>query len=413
MHQTKSNSVIKEESSEPKASRNNEDPKVLDYDVVIIGGGPSGSMTGISLQKKGFKSCIIDKSKFPREKLCGGLLTQKTIDFLTTNCPAINPDDFIVEKTNKVDFYTGNNKVTTLETKTEYYFTERKTFDYLLIQEYKRLGGEVFEHVRVKSDSIDLKNNVIRTANNIFKFKFVVGADGCNSVLTKKVGIKRDDYLAVEGECDRNPAHEKDFRIYLGVAKKGYGWYFPKKDYYSVGIGGDNSKGNILKQANAFFSEFGFDTVRNQKGAFIPSGKQFDFSKLHKNTIVVGDAAGFIDPITGEGLYFALLSGLFAANAIKSASVNSTKNAKRYYLSEVRSLRKNISSAFSLHKLFHYPAILRWFVRILEARKSFALFYLEKVMSTYDFDYRRLIRKYYKNRKKWKETLKNERNIVD
>jgi len=394
MHQQKDNTGVKEEGSGLSVGHNISDPKVLDYDIVIIGGGPSGSMTGISLQKKGYKTCIVDKSEFPRGKLCGGLITKKTLDLIIANCPQINPDDFIVEKTNRVDFYFGSNKVTTFETKTDYYFTERKTFDNILIHEYKRLGGEVFENVRVKLDSIELENNLIRTEKITFKFRFLVGADGCNSVLTRKVGINRYDYLCVEGECDRNPDHKKDFRIYFGVAKNGYGWYFPKKDYYSVGIGGDNSKGNILKQANVFFSQSGFDSIKNQKGAFIPSGKRFDFSKLHNNTIVVGDAAGFVDPITGEGLYFALISGIFAANAIDIANNNRDISARNKYLSEIKSLRKNISMALFLHKILYYPFILRLFMKRLETHHSFALFYLEKVMSTNDFNYQNVFRSY-------------------
>ena len=66
------------------------------YDVLIIGGGPAGAMTGIELQKKGFSTCIIDKASFPRTKLCGGLLTQKSMDLVTRHCPGLDPEDFIV-----------------------------------------------------------------------------------------------------------------------------------------------------------------------------------------------------------------------------------------------------------------------------------------------------------------------------
>ncbi len=365
------------------------------FDVVIIGGGPSGAMSGIELQKKGIKTCIIDKSTFPREKLCGGLLTQKSIDLIKKYCPDIKHEDFIVENTHKVDFYHKEQKVTTFETDTAYFFTERKIFDFLLIQKYKRLGGTLFENKRIRKDDIDLKGNAIQIDTEIFNYKVLIGADGCNSILTKKKQIKRLDSFCLEGELKKESIEEEEFSIYFGGVKNGYGWYFPKKDYYSVGIGGDNSNKSVKKQAELFFEKISSESISNIKGASIPSGRLFNYRKFNNNTLMVGDAAGFTDPITGEGLYYALLSGVYAAEAtIETIQLNSI-NFKKTYLKKTRLIRKNIRYALFLQKILYYPPVLSLFMNLIKNHKSFVLFYLENVMSTYKYNYINFIGLYW------------------
>ncbi len=113
------------------------------FDIIIIGGGPAGAMAGITLQKKGYNTCIIDKSTFPREKLCGGLLTVKTMELLREHCPTLNPDHFVVKQSNRVHFYLGQEKVTSYQMKNTCYLTERSLFDHALIEDYIRFCGEV------------------------------------------------------------------------------------------------------------------------------------------------------------------------------------------------------------------------------------------------------------------------------
>ncbi|GMT45263.1 MAG: NAD(P)/FAD-dependent oxidoreductase [bacterium] len=367
------------------------------FDVIIIGGGPSGAMSGIELQKRGIKTCIIDKSTFPREKLCGGLLTQKSVDLIKKYCPDIKHEDFIVENTHKVDFYHKGQKVTTFKTDMSYSFTERKIFDFLLIQNYKRLGGTLFENKRIRKDNIDLENNTIQIDTETFNYKVLIGADGCNSILTKKKQIKRFDSFCLEGELKKENIEEKEFSIYFGRVKNGYGWYFPKKDYYSVGIGGDNSNKSLKKQAELFFEKISSGSISNIKGAFIPSGRLFNYEKFNNNTLVVGDAAGYTDPITGEGLYYALLSGVYAAETtIETIQLNSL-NFKKTYLKKTRFIRKNIKYALFLQKILYCPLVLSLFMRFIKNHKSFVLFYLENVMSTNKYNYINFIGLYWLN----------------
>lgn len=361
------------------------------FDIVIIGGGPAGSMTGIRLQKMGYRTCLIDKAVFPRTKLCGGLLTQKSIDLIAAQCPGLNPADFVVEETNSVDFYFKNERVTTCTTEQGYFFTERKNFDHRLVQSYVQAGGTLLENTRIKTEAIDLQANTLRVDDENIGFDFLVGADGCNSILGKKLQLQRHDSFCIEGELDKATRQDKEFRIYFGVAKNGYGWYFPKNNYYSVGIGGDNADKRVRMQADQFFADLSKGPIKQVKGAPIPSGKAISLSKLPPNCLLVGDAAGYIDPITGEGLYYALQSGVLAADAIDRASKAGTKNASKDYLKLVEPIRKELRFAFRLQQILYWPFVLRWFMNYLKTHQSFARFYLEQVMSTNQSSYNRFI----------------------
>lgn len=364
-----------------------------DFDVIIIGGGPAGAAAGIELLKKGYRCCIIDKAKFPREKLCGGLLTGKTIDLLAGLCPSVDPSEFVVEQTSKVDFYFNTTRVATIAGRQTYYFTRRKDFDHMLIREYLALGGELVENERLKPAGIETGKNRLSLSSGSYGYRYLVAADGCNSVLTKKYGIKRRDAFCLEGECVRDAMQEKDFRIYFGLAKNGYGWYFPKKDHYSVGMGGDNSKKDIAAKADKFFGSMAC-RVDHIRGAFIPSGRLFSFRRLAPNTLAVGDAAGLIDPVTGEGLYYALLSGMRAAESIHQCSAAGREKVKSLYLDNIRDLRKEIRAALFYQRILYLPTVMGWFMRYLKKHSSFAIFYLDKVMSTNEYSYRNFIWSY-------------------
>lgn len=368
-------------------------------------GGPSGSICGIELQKKGFKTCILDKSVFPRTKLCGGLLTNKTIKLLEISCPHLEIEDYIMETAQVVDFYYDDKKISSMKTEFQFFFTDRKVFDNLLMNEYKKLGGTLIENMRIKPEQLNLNKNLINMNNNILKYNVLVGADGCNSIVAKKVGIKNINYFCLEGEVYRNIKQKKEFRIYFGQVKKGYGWCFPKKEFYSVGIGGDNSNKSISKEAAKFFYRNGWTKILNKKGAFIPSGKKSNLRRLKKNIILVGDAAGFIDPVTGEGIYYAILSGAKAAATIAICRANNIKNFTSKYIKSINPIRKDIRRATFFQNLLYNTIVLNKFMNYIKNHNSFAIFYLDNVMSTLKYNYSNFILHYFMNKVRWKEEI--------
>ena len=370
------------------------------YDVLIIGGGPAGAMTGIELQKQGFSTCIVDKETFPRNKLCGGLLTPKSMDLVTRHCPGLDPEDFIVERAHAVDFYYEGKKVNRFHPNAVYCLTERMIFDDRLIRYYLEHGGKIMQNIAIKQGDIHFRENAITIDTKKVGYTYLVGADGCNGVFSKAARIKRHDYLCLEGNLPRDPDKEKELRIYFGVAKQGYGWYFPKKEHYCTGMGGKGSGSTLRDQANRFFNQVSDLPVQQVKGAFIPSGKRLKTGHIPKNAIPVGDAAGFADPVTGEGLYYAMLSGILAAHAINDSAKNKKRNALRLYNKNARIIRTSIRAALFWLKVLYFPPVFRAFMKHLQTHKNFALFYLKKVIATGECSYRNFVRIYLSHRGK-------------
>ncbi|MBP6867878.1 MAG: geranylgeranyl reductase family protein [Bacteroidales bacterium] len=371
-----------------------------EFDVLIIGGGPAGAMTGIELRRKGYSTCIIDKETFPRPKLCAGLLTQKSIDLLAVHCPGLDPSDFVVEQAQTLDFYFQDKKVNSFTIPVKYYLTERTIFDNLLIQYYLKLGGKLLQQVALKTADIDLKKSTVTAGVDKICYKYLVGADGCNGIVCRAAKIRRHDILCLEGNIPRDPLKEKEFRIYFGLAKMGYGWFFPKKEHYCVGMGGEESGKAISNKTARFFQE-----VQNRqsaqagdyglKGAFAPSGRRLNTGKLPKNTLLVGDAAGFTDPVTGEGIYYAMRSAVLAAGAIDASAKRNKRNVAGRYNKSVRPLRQNIRAARFWKRILYYPPIMKTYIEHMEKHTGFAPFYLERVVATGEISYRNFLWVYF------------------
>lgn len=364
------------------------------FDIIIIGGGPAGAMCGIQLQKLGIKSCILDKAKFPRTKLCGGLLTQKTIDLISTYCPNILQESYIVNSSHSVDFYNKTDRICKLKSSVPFYFTNRLKFDSILINEYKKQGGILIENARIKAADINYNKQTVSVYSSELSYKYLIGADGVQSVLMQKQHIKRHDLFCLEGETDKSDTSTSECCIYFNCVKNGYGWKFPKDNYHTIGLGGSNQNKSIKIDAEHFFKKIEPKTLNNIKGAFIPSGKLPQSLKLHDKTIAIGDAGGFVDPITGEGLYYALYSGIQAAQAISDGMKNEAENINKIFLKRIKSELKNIAFAYKLQKLLFNPKITSIFLRLLVKHQGFAQFYLEDLMSTKKYNYRNFILAY-------------------
>ncbi|MDP4201256.1 MAG: geranylgeranyl reductase family protein [Bacteroidota bacterium] len=366
-----------------------------EFDVLIIGGGPSGALTGIELQKRGFNTCIIDKASFPREKLCGGGLTLKTIELLDTYCPELDKNAFILGQSDNVDFYYKTDQITHTKINTPYFFTDRKLLDASLIELYKEKGGTLLENTRINAKDINFAENTILLGNDSLRYKYLIGACGCSTLLTKPFGISRNDYFCVETRVAKETTEKQPFRIYLGPVQNGYGWYFPKNDHDVIGVGGKNTNKTLPKQAELFFQEVTKTTGLPSKGAFIPSGKKINALSVTDNTILVGDAAGFIDPITGEGLYYALLSGIFASESVLEASGNPKRSLQKIYTCKCSKIKKNMKWGYLYHKVLHADRVTPYFIKALQNHPHFVKYYLEDVISTYRFNYKNFIWTYF------------------
>ncbi len=322
------------------------------YDVIIVGGGPAGSTAGYLLSNFGFNVVIIDKSNFPRRKLCGGSISDKTLKILDRvfdeTESSLRKRHILNFQSDSYEFFHKNKCMLKNTRDMPFYFTDRRVYDNFLLEKAKGAGVEVIEGDGVKVFDPS-KGEVITATGKRLKATFIVGADGVNSIMRKELfrkyqiathKWKQNLATAVEVFIDRTEIEEAiDHPIFFfGFVNWGYSWIFPSKDKLIVGLGGLNSanRGNLLDLFHNFLSSSVLNQGRRTRihAHPVPAGN-FLLRPVFKNVILVGDAAGFVNPITGEGIFYAQRSAELASWAIYK-SVHNNENMETSYLQLLR-----------------------------------------------------------------------------
>ncbi len=300
------------------------------FDAIIVGGGPAGSTAGLVLARKGLDVLILEKKKFPRFKLCGGMLTRKTIDFGQSIFPGfISTLELkgITEKT--IESYSIKSEDRLLYhgiAQHPFILVNREKYDHLWMEQAQEAGATM----RVdRAVGVDIQESrVITAAGKTFHGKFILGADGSGSrirrALAQKTSImppwSKHSALAMETFVERKAVDFQDCpELFLGLVRDGYAWSFPGIKKQVVGICSSRTKnGRELKKILMnLLSRMGLPKPEHQKiqAHFLPYG---DYEKLpgYKNVLLTGDAAGLAEPLLGEGIYYAHASGSLSARAI-------------------------------------------------------------------------------------------------
>lgn len=334
----------------------------MEYDVVIVGGGPSGSSLGYMLAKNGFKTAIVDKSTFPRHKLCGGLMAHKA-RFIYEKMLGKAIDEIFVAITNHVNFYMKDKHFSSFKTQS-LDLIDRTSFDNYLIEHFKAVGGCLYENSRIRPDSISSDSLTLCNGSEL-NFKVLVGADGALSQVRKLINPNYQTNCFcfeafVPAEKNTEPV---DVCIYFNYIRNGYAWKFPAANGSMMyGIGGETAWVDDTKAAfGRFLEDYGVaDKVGHWQGAFLPIGNyvQEPFSRSMP-VLLTGDAAGLANAITGEGLYYAAASALFAYKAI-AENLKDGKNLNEQYMSRLRHLHTHIRLQEFINKAWKHP----WFKRV-------------------------------------------------
>ncbi|MDD3341767.1 MAG: NAD(P)/FAD-dependent oxidoreductase [Bacilli bacterium] len=322
-----------------------------EFDVIIIGAGPAGIACAKILSQEKINYCIIDKDTFPRKKLCGGALTKKSIELLEDL--NINIDKIIKTKFNNVVIDTKN-KSYILNYSKKISMVDRTEFDNYNLDIIKKDNKNIFEDEKV----IGIEENILITSKNKYKYKYVVFADGVNGY-SRKISKLSNIGFCVELDVDKN--NEKDLIISFNAISDGYAWIFPKGKYTTIGLGKfKNIKDDYKQKLKEFCLTKNIAIDSDEiKGYPISNGNYIKKSVFDENKIIVGDAAGLVDPISGEGIYYSLLSGKYAGEVIcekiKKEDLILSKRYNRKIKHVHNKLRRNrIISALFYSKLNHF-----------------------------------------------------------
>ncbi|MCP3944873.1 MAG: geranylgeranyl reductase family protein [Desulfobacteraceae bacterium] len=325
-------------------------------DVVIIGAGPAGTAAAFDLLSQGFSVLLLDKYGFPRKKACAGGITPKARALFKYDISSI-----IQRECSSIKIWPNLGRAFLIQDeKPLCYMTQRWELDLFSLEMVQKKAGQ-FQVVK-KIVSIEEKKNhlEIRTSDQLIKSRYLIGADGANSVvrrLTHPVCRVRR-YPALEADirvdCPELFPMEFDF----SMPGKGYYWVFPKKNHLNIGIYSTTGQpalkqGQLVEYAQ---KRFGTDRLQAIKGYSIGVGG-YSYCPGQGRVLLSGDAAGFGESLLGEGIYFALKSGQAAAQAIIS-SCDTGIFPGIAYAKEIKKIRTDLwLYHFSAKCLYSFPRV--------------------------------------------------------
>ena len=289
-------------------------PTVERFDVIVVGAGPSGSLTAHLLAREGVRTLLVDRARFPRDKPCGGGVTLRGLRLLPF---AIGP---VVERRITTiafrhpdlgAFEHGGRAPVVL-------MTQRLRLDAFLAEQAASAGADFRDGVRLRTVEIgdDARPVVTFEDGSRAGADVLIAADGANGICGKSLGLGQDRLFAPALEA--NVAYdavgagvaEETALLELGYIPGGYGWVFPKGDHANVGVGGWDSQGPHLRDHLRKVCDrhaIAWSDLTEIRGHRLPM-RGAATQVASGRALAVGDAAGLVDPLSGDGMYEAFTS---------------------------------------------------------------------------------------------------------
>ncbi len=316
------------------------------YDAIVVGAGPAGSATAIRLARGGARVLVVDRARFPRDKPCGGGLTLRAVRELPVSVEHVV--EHVVDRFGLRLRY--GTRIERQSSQPLVLMTQRLRLDHHLLQHAAAAGAEVREGVKVSDVSAGASGVSLAIDGEPAVADVLVGADGVNGLVRKTLGLGGEYVLgvAIEGNVANEVVGDR-YRgmaeLVLAIVPGGYGWVFPKGDHVNVGVGGWEREGPTLRDRLAELCaqySIPLDRVESIRGHRLPLRKP-DSVAARGRVLLVGDAAGLVDPLSGDGMYEAFVSARLATDAIlellagRTDSVDAYAQAMRAALSSLQS----------------------------------------------------------------------------
>ncbi len=332
------------------------------YDVIVVGTGPAGSLAAYFLAKAGIKTAIVEKEKLPRHKTCGGGLVYKVHKILPFSFEKTVHryfDEVDISFINEGENYSVKRDFPIIS------MTMRDSFDHLITQQAQSEGAQLLEETTVKS--LNWNNNLIELNTNtgVLRSHLVIAADGVLGPTAKMAGWHDGRHLIPAVECevfvdDKTYENLDRVRFDIDAMESGYGWVFPKADHLSIGVASTKrGKYDLKKITNDYKAKLGIKNSIQEKwfGFQIPLSTR-DKVLAKDQVILLGDAAGLADPVTAEGISNALLSGKIAAESIIDANCDPNKSQAAYNINIQKKMVSHLNTASLLAEVLYNK---QWF----------------------------------------------------
>ena len=297
---------------------------VQSFDVLVAGAGPAGSSTALHLARAGARVLMADKARFPRDKPCGGGLTGRALKRIP-----VDPSPVVERDVDRFELRLRyGSRFARSHDEPLIRMTQRRLLDAFLAERATHAGAELRDGARVTELELGETGVTARVGRDRVRADVLVGADGANGVVARSAGLGEGIVrgVAIEGNIPLE-ALSGDLRrtavIELAVLPGGYGWVFPKGDHANLGVGGWGSEGPRLRDHLARLAQaHGIhpDALMDTRGHRLPM-RTHGTAAGSGRVLLVGDAAGLVDPLSGDGMYEAFVSARLAADAILAGNL--------------------------------------------------------------------------------------------
>lgn len=323
------------------------------WDTLIVGAGPAGCAAAFDLAAAGRTVLLLDKAEFPRPKACAGGLTRKSLRALRYSVAPI-----VRATVSAIVVESQRGQAATLSSRSSICaMTVREELDAFCLEKTLAAGAQFGRIGTVTAVEESPEEVVVRTMEGSFRGHFLVGADGANSRIRQLVAGDGPVWFrrgfALEAEVRPRDSSGSELIFDLAPVRRGYGWIFPKRDHLNVGLYTTLSEEKLHRQGlMAYIGErFADARAGNVTGQYLGFGAE-EAPPTHGRVFLAGDAGGFADPLTGEGIYGAIASGQAAAAAIH-ANLRGGPAADGVFIALTARLRQDLRLSASGARWFY------------------------------------------------------------
>jgi len=322
------------------------------WDAIVVGAGPAGCAAAYDLALAGHEVLLLDRAEFPRQKACAGGLTLKAVKALRYSIEPV-----VRQHVSHMRVERDASRSIVLRRRSPYcVMTVRQELDDYCFRQ-TIAAGATFQRIRAFTAITEDPSGVTMIADGqALKARFLVGADGVHSQV-RQLTDRGDGWFwrafALEANVPLPNASKQDLVFDFAPVRDGYGWIFPKGDHINIGLYSyaDDEKIDRTRLAAYVRDRYGDASttiVIGQYAGFGAARHEIAATRI----FLVGDAGGFVDPLTGEGIYFAVASGQAAAAAIMS-ELDSDAPAHLHFVQGTAKLRAELAISTSAARWFY------------------------------------------------------------
>jgi geranylgeranyl reductase family protein len=335
------------------------------FDVAIVGAGPAGSTAAYRLARARARVLLVDKARFPRDKPCGGGLTMRAVRQLPFSVEPV-VEDRITGARCRLRYGP------TMKRESKHVLclmTQRRRLDAYMVERAVEAGATFRDGVRSAVES----DTQLSVDGETIEVGALIGADGANGLTARTLGLGGAivNGVALEGNLSYDELPAGDWRgsllLELATVPGGYGWIFPKGDHVNVGVGGWGEEGpNLRRHLRILCEQHGIELrqLTDVRGHRLPMRRPGTVLARGR-ALVVGDAAGVLDPVSGDGIYEALVTARLAAEHVLDLLEGRTEGLEGYAAAVHKELDPLASAGWGAKKaLDRFPRVVFAIMRL-------------------------------------------------